>query len=379
MKYCKLCVQPDTRPGIYFKDGVCGACLYAEEKKSINWKAREVELKLIAERAMNQAYDNNVNYDCVVGVSGGKDSLFQSLYARDVLKLHPLLVNAVPGGRTEAGNKNIQNLKNLGFDILEFSPNPQVIKKLIRKDFFQYLNPIKVTEYYLYAASYIMADKFNIPLVIQGENIALTLGASKTGQTADGDALNVDDTDTLKSSYKEYLIDGVTEQDLYWFHYDKEAIRNKGIKAIFLQYYVKEWGNTANAEFAIKHGLSPRKDHSPAKTGYLNPYGSVDSNLNIVNQTFKYWKFGFGHVTDEVCYDIRDGLMSRKNAIKIVEEFDGACAPEYFEEFAQSIDITMVEFWDTVRKFYNKDLYNKNLLDTNGGILFTPKFKVGIG
>lgn len=368
MKYCKLCVQPDTRPGIYFNEkGVCGACLYAKEKKNIDWAKREEELYQIAKYALV----HSDNYDCVIGVSGGKDSTFQSLYARDKLGLHPLLVNAVPGGRTEAGNKNIQNLKNLGFDVLEFSPNPQVMKKLIRKDFFQYLNPVKVTEYYLYAASYIIADKFNIPLVIQGENIALTLGASKTGQTADGDALNVDKTDTLKSSYKEYLVDGVTEQDLYWFHYDKEALRKKGIKAIFLQYYVKEWGNTANAEFAIKRGLSPRPNHSPAKTGYLNPYGSVDSNLNIINQTFKYWKFGFGHVTDEVCYDIRDGLMTRKNAIKVVEEFDGACAPEYFEEFRQSIGITKQEFWDTVDKFVNKKLFNTNVYP------FKPKFKVG--
>lgn len=368
MKYCKLCVQPNTRPGIYFKDGVCGACLYTQEKKTIRWDMREEQLAEIAMKAKLKAD----GYSCVIGVSGGKDSTFQSLYARDTLGLHPLLVNAVPGGRTETGNKNIQNLKNLGFDVLEFSPNPQVMKKLIRKDFFQYLNPVKVTEYYLYAASYIVADKFNIPLVIQGENIALTLGASRTGQTADGDALNVDNTDTLKNSYKEYLIDGVTEQDLYWFHYDKEAIRKKGIKAIFLQYYVKEWGNTSNAEFAIKHGLSPRQHNDPIKTGHLNPYGSVDSNLNIVNQYFKYLKFGFGHITDEVCYDIRDGLMTREEAIPLVEKYDGRCSGSYLVEFADSIGITMEKLWDTIDRFYNKDLFLPRKYYT-----YKPKFKVG--
>jgi len=363
-------VQPDTRPGIYFKDGVCGACLYAQEKKNIDWKQRGYELWGI----VDQAKSKSKGYDCVVGVSGGKDSTFQSLWARYILKLHPLLVNAVPGGRTETGNKNIQNLKSLGFDMVEFSPNPQVLKKMIRRDFFKFLNPVKVTEYYLYAASYIMADKFNIPLVIQGENIALTLGASKSGQTPDGDALNVDDTITLQSSYKEYLEDGITEQDLYWYHYDKQHLRDKGIRAIFLQYYVKDWSNTGNAEFAVKHGLSPRPNHDPAKTGYLNPYGSVDSNLNIVNQTFKYWKFGFGHVTDEVCYDIRDGRMTREEAIPLVEKYDGACDSNYFIEFAKAIGITMNEFWATVDKFYNKDLFEKV-----GKYKFIPRFKVGVG
>lgn len=371
MKYCKLCVQPDTRPGIYFNEkGVCGACIYTQEKKNIDWGKREEELYQITKYALV----HSTNYDCVVGVSGGKDSLFQAIYARDVLKLNPLLVNCEFSGRTETGDKNIENLRQLGFDVMAVHPNPQVINKCVKKDFFQYLNPVKCLEYPLYAVSFIVADKFNIPLIIEGENIALTLGASKTGQSLDGNAFGLDKTVTISSSYKEYLIDGITEQDLYWFHYDKKALQDKGIKAIFLQYYVKEWGNTANAEFAIKRGLSPRPNHSVAKTGYLNPYGSVDFNLNIVNQTFKYWKFGFGHVTDEVCYDIRDGLMTRKNAIKIVEEFDGDCDIEYLYEFCQSIDISFKQMWETVDKFYNKELFER--IDTGE---FKPKFKVGIG
>jgi len=371
MKYCKLCVQPDTRPGIYFnEEGICGACLYAKEKKTIDWDKRWRELQEIAQVAH---INSKSGYSCIIGVSGGKDSTFQALYARDVLRLYPLLVNYEPGVRTEAGNKNIANLKNLGFDLVSVATNPQVMKKLMRKDFLQYLNPVKATEYPLWAVSYIMADKFNIPLVIQGENITLTLGTSKTGMTQDSDALNVDKMNTTASPYKEYLIDGVTEQDLYWFHYDKKALQKKGIKAIFLQYYVKEWGNTANANFAIKHGLSPRPNHSPSKTGYLNPYGSVDTNLNVINQYFKYLKLGFGHITDEVCYDIRDGLMSRKNAITVVNEFDGKCDGTYMVEFADSIGIDMDTYWATIDKFYNRELFERK------GYKFEPKFKVGIG
>ena len=83
MKYCKKCLQPDTRPGIVFnEEGICGACLWVEEKKKIDWNKREQELQDIADRAKCRAKGA---YDAVIGVSGGKDSTFQAFYARDIL------------------------------------------------------------------------------------------------------------------------------------------------------------------------------------------------------------------------------------------------------------------------------------------------------
>lgn len=85
MRYCKRCLQPDTRPGIYFnKDGVCGACLWEDEKEKIDWKAREQELQDIADNAKSKAKGA---YDCVIGVSGGKDSTYQAFYAKEKLGL----------------------------------------------------------------------------------------------------------------------------------------------------------------------------------------------------------------------------------------------------------------------------------------------------
>ena len=92
MKYCKKCLQPDTRPGILFdEEQVCYACRYEESKESIDWLAREKELQEIADNAKNEAKSRGVAYDCVIGVSGGKDSTFQAVYAKERLGLHPLL------------------------------------------------------------------------------------------------------------------------------------------------------------------------------------------------------------------------------------------------------------------------------------------------
>ena len=99
MKVCKKCIQPDTRPKVYFnEEGICGACLWEEEKKSIDWGSREKELLDIVKWAKK---NTKSNYDCVIGVSGGKDSTFQAITARDRLGLRCLLVNGEPDGITE--------------------------------------------------------------------------------------------------------------------------------------------------------------------------------------------------------------------------------------------------------------------------------------
>lgn len=353
MRICKKCIQPDTRPGIYFNEkGVCGACLYEEEKKTINWTKREQDLKDIAEWTKEKARENNGNYDCVIGVSGGKDSTFQALYARDRLGLRPLLVNSEPEGITEIGQKNIENLKNLGFDVVALRPNPKVMKKLMKKDFYEHLNPLKVTEFSLHSSVYIIADKFNISLVVQGENAGLTLGVSKTGLGTDGDALKINMCDTLSTGWERYMENGITEKDLFMFHYDPEALKKKGIRGIWLQYYIKEWSPNHNAEFSMAHGLTIKPKYTnPYDTGTYVLFNQLDSEVFPVQQLLKYIKFGFGQCMDHVCYDIREGRLTREEAIELVKKYDGRCGLHYIQKFCDYIDITVEEFWRVAESF----------------------------
>lgn len=353
MKLCKKCVQPDTRPGIHFdKKGVCGACVYEEEKKKTNWEKREAELKGIADWARKKSKQNGSNYDCAIGVSGGKDSTFQSLYARDRLGLRPLLVNSEPEGITEIGKKNIENLKNLGFDTVALRPNPRIMKRLVKKDFYEYLNPVKVTEFSLWSSTYIAADKFNIPLVIQGDNPALTLGVRNSALDANGDALNANKQDTLSTGWERYVDEDVTEEDLFMFRYDRKALRKKGIRGVWLQYYAKEWSQPHNAEFSIAHGLTIRPEYfNPYEIGTYSPYYQLDSDLVQVNQMLKYVKFGFGQCTDHACYDIRAGRITREEGLELVKRYDGRCGTRFIKNFCDYIDITVDEFWAVVNSF----------------------------
>ena len=256
VKICAKCIQPNTRPGIFFsQESICGACLWEEEKNKINWSERIKELKEIVEIAKNKKAD----YDCVIGVSGGKDSTKQAITARDDLGLKCLLVNYQPDNITEIGMKNIENLKQNGFDVLSIRPNPKIMQKLVKYDFFNYLNPVKATEFSLYSSAYIIAEKFNIPLVIQGENPSLTAGTSLTGVGKDSDALKAYQLQTLSKGYNEYKqIDGISEQDLFLFHYDVKKLIEQNTKGIWLQYFLKEWSYRGNAEFSSKYGFKER-------------------------------------------------------------------------------------------------------------------------
>ena len=359
MEICTNCIQPNTRPGIYFnEEGVCGACLWGKEKNKIDWDLRCKELQDIALWAKK---NSKGDYDCTIGVSGGKDSTKQAITARDKLDLNCLLVNCEPENITDIGRKNIENLKNLGFDVVTIRPNPNVMKRLIRYDFFEHLNPVKATEFALYSSTYIIAEKFKIPLIIQGETQVLTLGTRLISAGQVQDALNVDQNmRTLSQGWQEYLnVDGIKKRDLFLFRYNKENLKDLGIKGIWLQYYLKEWSYRGNAEFSKKYGLTVRENFNPKDIGTYVDFSALDSDLNHVNQMLKYIKFGFGFCMDHACYDIRDGYITRNEAMNLVKDYDGKCSEEYIKKFCDYVEITIDKFWDTANSFRGP-MWSKN-------------------
>ena len=385
MKYCKRCVQPDTRPNIKFdEDGICGGCEYEATKTITEWDKRKKALIEICEEAKNKATGY---YDCVIGVSGGKDSTFQALYAKNELGLNPLLVCNAPDGRTDVGTHNIENLRSYGFDLVEIRPDPNVMMNLTKRDFFKYGNLVKSSEYSLWSSAYRVAAEKKIPLVIQGENPALIFGLSdgvdggnaltiKNSNTIDG--CNAEDLVISKADAKKYKCEEVALNQLSMFQFpnDKEL---KDIKGIFLQYYVKEWGQNHNTQFARSYGLKGRYTEKLTDIGRTFRETSVDGDHLLVNQWLKYIKFGFGYETDAQCYNIRELGANREQAIKFVEMYDHCIGEQYIKAFCEYIDISMDTFAKHVAQIYNNKLFNINNNAKNASDLFIPKFKVGDG
>lgn len=365
MKYCKKCLQSDTRHGIEFNDdGICGGCLYTESMSNIDWDKRKSEFQEIADNAKKQAKLNNSFYDCVIGVSGGKDSTFIALYAKEKLGLNVLLVNSCPEDLTKAGRHNLDNLRNQGFDLIQFRPNPLIAKKVALRSFKEYGHICKAYEYTVTASSVIIADKFNIPLILNGENGALVWGQTKY-QKGNDDWFQVVNTNTNQGCQaKDWVSDDISLNELFMYQIpDIEKLKAKGIKAVFTQYYVKEYTAVRNADFAVARGMKGRYKDTLEDMGRYRIFSSIDDDIMIVNEMLKYYKLGFGRASDDACLDIREGRIDREYAMELVRKYDGLCAQKYIDKCCNYLGISLEEFWNITDGWVNKKLFSK---DQNG-------------
>ena len=161
----------------------------------------------------------------------------------------------------------------------------------------------------------------------------------------------------------------------YIYPSEKEFKLNN-IKIIYIGWFMKDWSAVNNAKYSSLNGLELRKD-DVSKTADLFGATALDEDFVVINQMIKYYKFGFGRVTDYLNYEIRDKKISRDLAKKIIEKYDGACDDKYIKNFCEYIDINKDEFWNIVSNFVNGDLFTINNKST--GKKFLPKFKVGEG
>ncbi len=359
IKYCKNCLNPSTRPNTFFdKKGFCPVCVYEKNKKeeSIDWNKRWDEILEI--KKWGQEHTKST-HDCIVTVSGGKDSTRQAFFARDELGMNPLLVCCVypPEELHDLGAHNISNLIENGFDCITVSLDPIKWKELMKHGFFKFGNFFKSTEMALYAIPVHVAIGYKIPLMFYGENPALTIG-EKHG-SLDGDALGIQEGNTIKGGPKSLKHQSSTLQDYHFYEYPTyENIDFAGIRIIYLGYYIKDWYGKNNADFAIKRGLKIRKD-TPSNTGDLWGFTGLDEEFRLVNQYIKYLKFGFGHVTDQVCEAIHQGMMTRDEAVELVKKYDGKCSDYYINKFCEYIGISRKKFNEITDLYVNKSLFEK--------------------
>lgn len=360
MRYCKRCVNPDTRPNISFdEEGICLPCRFAEEKRqgTVDWSARRAELLDIVEwgKAHRQS-----SYDCIVTVSGGKDSMRQAFHVRDNLGLKPLLVCSMypPEQMSERGARNLSNLVAHGFDTITLSLNPQVWKTLMQQGFNQFANWCKSTEMALYAIPVHAAIAWQIPLVFYGENPAYTIGERSGG--LGGDASGIRNGNTLAGGDPTGLATpDISHQDLHFYRYpQEEEMRKAGLRLIFLGYYIEDFNHYHNAEFAIARGLEARNE-PPEKIGDLNGNTALDEDFVIVNQMIKYIKLGYGRITDQVTEGIALGRMDRETGIRLVKEYDGKCEPSYIRRYCRYLGITELRFWEVVESMRGANAWEK--------------------
>jgi N-acetyl sugar amidotransferase len=374
MIYCKNCLQPDTRPNIVFSEsGICPACVYYEKLKNVDWQEREVILfdliKSIPKNRKNR-------FNCIIGVSGGKDSTRQALFVREKLKINPLLVCITypPQQVTERGTNNISNLINLGFDCVIVSPSPNIWRDLMRHGFDKFVNWQKSTELALFSCVPRQAIYYDIPLILWGENPGLQLGDLNTLGINGYDGNNLRNSNTLAGGAIDWLLEKYDITNILPYCYpSREEFTKHNIQIVYLGWFLRDWSLITNGAYSCLNGLQIR-NNSVIDTGDLYGISSLDEDWVTLNQMIKYYKFGFGKVTEYINEEIRLGRISREDGIEIVNKYDHCCSNKYIESFCQFIDISVDYFWEKVRNSANKDLFTI----TNDGKII-KKFKVGVG
>ena len=377
MKYCTQCLQPDTRPNTQFtENGICPACNYFEQLQYVDWQERFEILNEVLDYHIKR-HNPKTNFDCIVGVSGGKDSTRQALWVRDKLKLNPLLVCLTypPEQVTERGVNNISNLINLGFDVVISAPGPVTWKRLMKASFNKFTNWAKSTELALFSSVPQIAIHYGVRLILWGENPGLQLGDLKTLGRNGYDGNSIRYMNTLSGGAIDWMQDlGFSLHDLIPYQYPTPTEFDKNeLQIVYLGWFIGDWSLINNGMYAATNGLEIRED-TVSNTGDLHGITSLDEDWVTLNQMIKFYKFGFGRVTDYVNEEIRLGRITRCEAIKLVENYDDSCGVQYIESFSDYIGITVAEFWEKVRSSVNKELFD---IDLNGRII--RKFKVGVG
>ena len=354
MRYCSKCIIPSSRPNIEVdKKGVCSACKNFGSKSSINWKERE---KLFSE-VITKAKQKSSGYDCLIPVSGGKDSTWQVVKCLEY-GLKPLCVTWKPIGRTAIGQQNLNNLINLGVDHIDFSINPKIEKRFMLAALKEYGSTALPMHMAIFNIPVNIALKFNIPLVIWGENSAFEYGDSS--EASKGFRLDADWFRkygvTHGTSAKDWVGKGFSEKELTpYFGPDLDNLKAKGVSAIFLGYYF-EWDTQMTCKIAQDNGF--RYNQGGARTGTYD-FADIDDDFISIHHYLKWYKFGFTRSFDNLSIEIRNGRLSRKEAIAKLKKELSISPIRDIEKFCDLVEIEKSEFFEIIEKFRNLKIWKK--------------------
>lgn len=352
MTRCTRCLYPRTKPDLAFDaNGVCSACTNFRNRPTIDWAAHKRELEAILETGKN-----GTGYDCIVPSSGGKDSHYQALTLID-MGARPLIVTASTDYLTPIGRANIDNLARYATTI-EVTPNRSVRAKLCRLG-LEMVGDVSWGEHAsIFSVPFRIASSLGIPLVFFGENSQDAYGGppgSEKSQTLTarwrseyGGLLGLRPSDFIGQ-------EGITAADMADYVLPNDDAMAK-VTAYFLGQFIP-WDSRRNAEAARLAGM---RTQLPSPANFWD-FENVDNLFTGAHDFLCWLKYGFGRATAQLSVDVRNGLLSRDEALPIAERRDG-WFPEYytgvsFDDGLRYMDMSRVHFLRICNAFMNKELF----------------------
>jgi N-acetyl sugar amidotransferase len=354
MKYCARCVLPDTRPDLAIQeDGICNACHSHGTKRDIDWAARADDFRATAQAAK----ERSLGYDCLIPVSGGKDSTWQVIKCLEH-GMNPLCVTWRPPHRTEIGQRNLDNLISLGVDHIDYSVNPVVEKKFLLKSLEKFGTTAIPMHLAIFYIPLTVALRFNIPLVVFGENTAFEYGTkdpTRMGFAMDAHWIKHSGV-VHETSAQDWVSDDLSEKELTpYFGPAEIELAEKDISAIFLGHYF-QWDPDEVFQTARQYGF--KTSDAGARTG-LYDYADIDDDLISTHHWMKWHKFGFTRLWDNLSLEIRNGRITRDKAINIIKERGDETPEGDIEKLCEYLSIPRKRFFAITEAFRNHDIWNR--------------------
>ena len=358
LQYCSRCCMPETVEGIGFDEmGICKACRASEEKMRINWKEREAKLEEILDHAKHVSGEN---YDCMVPISGGKDSAFQLHVLTRKYGLKPLAVTFSHNWYGEVGWENLWNvLEKLDVDHIMYTPKRSLVNRIAKKSL-----PLIGDSCWHCHAGIIgfplkIAAKFGIKLMVYGESPAEFSGRDTyfdqefTSKSA-VDIFNIGMQGSIRKGPDVMVGDGIEKQEMVMFYPpSKEELEEQNVQCIYLGDYVF-WDHERQKEFLVEE-YGWEEDQVE---GTFKRYKSVECVMPGVHDYAKFVKRGYGRATDFASQDVRNGLMTREEALKIAAKYDSERpkALDYYLEITGYTEKEFIKILKELREGKAKDL-----------------------
>lgn len=388
MRFCKSCVTPSTRPDLDFDEhGVCDACRTAEAKHGrgpnpIDWEKRKREFEELIERCRSS---DPMKYDCIVPVSGGKDSTWQVHVVKNVYGLRPLCLCFEPTLPTEIGRRNLENLNRMGVDLIHVKQNPIIYEKMILEGFRRVGDMEWANHVGIWTLPYRFAVAFDIPLIVWGEGRMEFAGnfwiGEKNQREMDEDFIN--DFGCLNGLRPHDLVSdelGIKLDDIkmYVMPTREELAKvggNKGCVGVFLGFYFN-WDSRKQTEF-LEQNLGWKRRRDRVETTY-NDFEKLDCLSMNLHDYLKWCKFGYGRATDDASRDIRHGYITREEGVRLVERWDGHYPQEAVAAFCEKFRMSKAEFDAICDRFTNRAIFEtkdgKFVRDIDGSLVMKQRW-----
>ncbi|MGZ3769096.1 MAG: N-acetyl sugar amidotransferase [Bdellovibrio sp.] len=359
--WCSTCLNMSTRNRIEFDEqGRCNACVWSEEKKTLDWGVREKELLQL----FNKHSRPQGQYDIIVPVSGGKDGSYVSHMCRSKYGLNPLCVTINPPLRSGLGYQNLENFKKAGFPLIEINPPYEIMRKLNKRGFVEQGRPLYGWTTAIFTSVIRIAKAFNISLIMYGEDGEIEYGGSNESKYKP--------TFTAEFVRRVYLEGrvGDTFRDLGpndLFFWDFGQGEHSGIELAHWSYF-ENWDPYRNYLVAKEFCGLGEKEQS--NTGTYTNFAQNDNVLYDLHTYLMYLKFGFGRSTQDVGIDIRRGALSREQGSQLAQMYDNHFPEEYLQDYLNYYQMKEDEFFAVLDNFANKFLFKKV------GKLWEPTFEI---